>query len=95
MLSRQAGPHRAAAANGIMAGRDEVDAMGLLVEGRWHDVWYDTKATQGRFVRSESQFRNWITRDGARARRAAAASAPSAAATTSTCRSRARGLTAC
>ena len=38
--------------------------MGLLVEGRWHDAWYDTKATQGRFVRTESQFRNWITRDG-------------------------------
>jgi glutathionyl-hydroquinone reductase len=38
--------------------------MGLLVEGRWHDVWYDTKATQGRFVRTESQFRNWITHDG-------------------------------
>lgn len=39
--------------------------MGLLVDGKWHDVWYDTKASQGRFVRSESQFRNWVTRDGA------------------------------
>jgi glutathionyl-hydroquinone reductase len=39
--------------------------MGLLVDGQWHDVWYDTKASQGRFVRSESQFRNWITPDGA------------------------------
>ncbi len=38
--------------------------MGLLVDGTWHDVWYDTKASQGRFVRSESQFRNWITADG-------------------------------
>ena len=38
--------------------------MGLLVDGKWHDVWYDTKASQGRFVRTESQFRNWITRDG-------------------------------
>jgi putative glutathione S-transferase len=38
--------------------------MGLLVDGQWHDVWYDTKASQGRFVRSESQFRNWITADG-------------------------------
>jgi glutathionyl-hydroquinone reductase len=38
--------------------------MGLLVDGAWHDVWYDTKASQGRFVRSESQFRNWITADG-------------------------------
>ncbi|MEO8465113.1 MAG: glutathione S-transferase family protein [Gammaproteobacteria bacterium] len=39
--------------------------MGLLVDGTWHDVWYDTKASQGRFVRTESQFRNWITPDGA------------------------------
>lgn len=39
--------------------------MGLLVDGKWHDVWYDTKASQGRFVRSESQFRNWLTQDGA------------------------------
>ena len=38
--------------------------MGLLVEGEWHDVWYDTKASQGRFVRSESQFRSWVTADG-------------------------------
>jgi putative glutathione S-transferase len=38
--------------------------MGLLVDGQWHDVWYDTKASKGRFVRSESQFRNWLTRDG-------------------------------
>lgn len=38
--------------------------MGMLVEGRWHDAWYDTKKSQGRFVRSESQFRNWITPDG-------------------------------
>jgi putative glutathione S-transferase len=38
--------------------------MGLLVDGVWHDKWYDTKSTGGRFVRSESQFRNWITADG-------------------------------
>jgi putative glutathione S-transferase len=38
--------------------------MGLLVDGTWHDVWYDTKGSQGRFVRSESQFRNWVTADG-------------------------------
>src|SRR5690554_3425093 len=39
--------------------------MGLLVDGKWHDKWYDTDKTDGRFVRSESQFRNWITPDGA------------------------------
>jgi glutathionyl-hydroquinone reductase len=38
--------------------------MGMLVDGKWHDVWYDTTATGGRFVRSDSQFRNWITVDG-------------------------------
>ncbi len=38
--------------------------MGLLVDGKWHDVWYDTKSTKGRFERSKSQFRNWITADG-------------------------------
>jgi putative glutathione S-transferase len=35
-----------------------------MVDGRWQDVWYDTKASQGRFVRTEAQFRNWITPDG-------------------------------
>lgn len=38
--------------------------MGLLVDGNWQDKWYDTKSTGGRFVRKESQFRNWITKDG-------------------------------
>ncbi len=39
--------------------------MGLLIEGIWHDQWYDTEKSGGAFVRSESQFRNWITLDGA------------------------------
>lgn len=38
--------------------------MGLLVEGQWHDKWYDTAATGGEFVRSGARFRNWITPDG-------------------------------
>lgn len=38
--------------------------MGLLVDGQWQDKWYDTKSTGGRFERSESQFRNWVTADG-------------------------------
>ena len=38
--------------------------MGLLVDGVWHDQWYDTKSSGGRFVRNDSQFRNWITPDG-------------------------------
>lgn len=39
--------------------------MGLLVEGRWQDQWYDTKKSGGRFQRSQSAFRNWVTADGA------------------------------
>lgn len=39
--------------------------MGVSIDGRWHDHWYDTAATQGRFVRSEAQFRHWVTPDGA------------------------------
>lgn len=38
--------------------------MGLLIDGTWHDQWYDTKSTGGRFVRQASQFRNWVTTDG-------------------------------
>jgi len=39
--------------------------MGVSIDGRWHDHWYDTAATQGRFVRTEAQFRHWVTPDGA------------------------------
>ncbi len=38
--------------------------MGLLIDGKWHDQWYDTDSTGGRFVRSDAQFRNWVTPDG-------------------------------
>jgi hypothetical protein len=38
--------------------------MGLLIDGRWHDQWYDTSASGGRFVRPDSVFRNWVTTDG-------------------------------
>ncbi|MEC5342751.1 glutathione S-transferase family protein [Brenneria populi] len=38
--------------------------MGQLVDGVWHDTWYETKSTGGRFQRSESRFRHWITPDG-------------------------------
>lgn len=30
----------------------------------WKMEWYDTRSTGGRFVRQDSQFRNWITPDG-------------------------------
>jgi len=38
--------------------------MGLLVEGQWHDKWYDTKSEGGRFKRQDSIFRHTISEDG-------------------------------
>ncbi len=38
--------------------------MGMLVDGQWHDVWYDTEANAGKFAREASAFRNWLTADG-------------------------------
>ncbi|WP_298858364.1 glutathione S-transferase family protein [uncultured Sulfitobacter sp.] len=38
--------------------------MGLLIDGQWHDSWYDTKESSGAFKRQEANFRNWITPDG-------------------------------
>lgn len=38
--------------------------MGLLINGKWHTDWYDTKSTGGKFERKASSFRNWITKDG-------------------------------
>ncbi|MCT7374771.1 glutathione S-transferase family protein [Chelativorans salis] len=38
--------------------------MGLLVDGVWRDQWYDTSKTGGRFERSKSQFRDFVTKDG-------------------------------
>ncbi len=38
--------------------------MGLLMDGKWVDKWYDTAANKGRFERQASQYRNWVTSDG-------------------------------
>ena len=38
--------------------------MGLLIDGKWHDQWYDTKTSKGKFVRQDSKFRHWIGDDG-------------------------------
>ena len=38
--------------------------MGLLVDGKWHDRWYDTSSTGGRFVRKESFFGGRVAADG-------------------------------
>ncbi|KJE36682.1 glutathionyl-hydroquinone reductase YqjG [Thalassospira sp. HJ] len=37
--------------------------MGLLVDGKWQDKWYDTKSTGGKFKRQDSAFRNWVSAD--------------------------------
>ncbi len=39
--------------------------MGKLINGVWHDVWYDTESTGGKFQREDAGFRNWVTPDGA------------------------------
>lgn len=38
--------------------------MGQLIDGVWHDTWYDTSKTGGHFKRTTAQFRHWITPDG-------------------------------
>jgi putative glutathione S-transferase len=38
--------------------------MGLLVDGKWQDKWYDTGKSGGKFQRDEAKFRNWVTADG-------------------------------
>ncbi|MGR5149249.1 glutathione S-transferase family protein [Photobacterium alginatilyticum] len=38
--------------------------MGKLVNGVWQDVWYDTKSSDGEFVREDAGFRHWLTTDG-------------------------------
>ncbi len=38
--------------------------MGLLVDGVWHDNWYDTESTGGRFERPDTVFRGWIDPNG-------------------------------
>ena len=39
--------------------------MGLLVDGKWVDQWYDTSKTGGKFEREAARFRNWVRADGA------------------------------
>jgi len=38
--------------------------MGLLIDGKWDESWYNTDDTDGAFQRDEAKFRNWITADG-------------------------------
>ena len=34
--------------------------MGMLVDGEWKDVWYDTRSTDGRFVRPDTRFHDRV-----------------------------------
>ena len=38
--------------------------MGLLIAGKWSSQWYDTKKSDGHFVRDTARYRNWVTVDG-------------------------------
>ena len=38
--------------------------MGLLMDGHWHDQWYES-SKDGAFQREQAHRRNWITPDGA------------------------------
>ncbi len=38
--------------------------MGILVDGVWHDKPPNINGSDGRFVRQDAAFRNWITADG-------------------------------
>ncbi len=37
--------------------------MGLLVNGKWRDGWFETDSVSGTFIRPDSQFRDWIEAD--------------------------------
>ena len=38
--------------------------MGVLIDGRWEKDRFDTRKVGDKFVRADSQFRNWLTPDG-------------------------------
>jgi putative glutathione S-transferase len=38
--------------------------MGFYRDGVWHDQWYDTAASGGRFEREPTRFRHFVTPDG-------------------------------
>ncbi|KTD66645.1 S-transferase [Legionella santicrucis] len=37
--------------------------MGLMIDGHWHDVWYDTSKTGGKFKREPAQFHFTISNE--------------------------------
>ena len=67
--------------------------MGLLIEGKWHERWYDTKDNNGEFIREDSQFRSWITPDGSAGPSGMAGFPAESGDTICMCRWHVRGLT--
>jgi len=63
--------------------------MGLLVEGRWQDQWYESK--DGTFQREQAQRRHWLTADGKPGRPVSVVLPPRPVAIISTYPSPARG----
>jgi len=37
--------------------------MGLMIDGQWHDIWYDTSKTKGAFNREPTQFRESLSNE--------------------------------
>ena len=35
--------------------------MGLLIEGVWSEEWYNTKDSNGKFIRPDAQFRGTVS----------------------------------
>ncbi len=62
--------------------------MGLLIEGHWHDQWYES-SKDGAFQREQAQRRHWLTAVPGRV--AKEALPPKRAAITYMCRWRAPG----
>lgn len=38
--------------------------MGMLVDGKWQNIGYDTESSGGHFERDAATFRDWVTPDG-------------------------------
>jgi len=74
--------------------KEHVMAHGEMIDGVWHTRFHNTKATGGRFKRTEPKFRNWVTPDAARERAARTDFRRRAGAIISMSRSPAHGRTA-
>lgn len=60
----QARPNEMAQPRKAQVAKRGAQDMGKLVNGIWHDQWYDTKASGGEFVRESAQLHDWVTPEG-------------------------------